>query len=190
MPRLQAVGKNSRSTNLFAMCAIPHKSNGFCKLLGLIACPCWLLIIGGTTALAQTNTSMAAVTAQAAVLARLNEIQNAAQSLDVEKVFSYVLENDSGAVAQNGRLFLARQEALESTRRGFEALQKVEYKFDQQHITLLAPTVALAVGEGTSTAKTKDDQSFTTHFVQSVTLILTNGQWKVFHAHRSFSAVR
>src|ERR1035441_2372369 len=37
------------------------------------------------------------------VLARLGEIQNAAQALDADKVFSFVLENDQGAPGQNGQ---------------------------------------------------------------------------------------
>ena len=123
---------------------------------------------------------------QKAVLARLAEIQDAAQALDPDRVFSFVLENDTGALAQNGRLFLTRKEALESTKQGFQGLQKVNYRFDQQHVTLLAPTVALATGEGSSSATTDDGRTFTTRFAQSVVFMLTNGEWKVFHAHRSF----
>ena len=125
-----------------------------------------------------------------AVLARLAEIQNAAQALDPDKVFSFVLENDAGVLAQNGKLFLTRKEALESTKRGFHGLQKVSYQFDQQHVTLLAPTVALAAGEGSSSATTDDGRTFTTRFAQSVVFVLTNGEWRVFHAHRSFPLAR
>jgi hypothetical protein len=127
---------------------------------------------------------------QKAVLARLAEIQNVAQALDPDKVFSFVMENDAGALAQNGKLFLTREEALESTKRGFRGLQKVSYQFDQQHVTLLSPTVALAAGEGASSATTDDGRTLTTRFAQTVVLVLTNGEWKVFHAHRSFPLAR
>ena len=127
---------------------------------------------------------------QKAILARLAEIQTAAQALDPDKVFSFVLENDAGALAQNGRLFLTRQDALNSTRQGFRGLQKVEYHFDQQHVTLLSPTIALATGEGSASATTDDGRSFTNRFAQSVVLVLTNGEWKVFHAHRSSPRAR
>ncbi len=127
---------------------------------------------------------------QKAVLARLAEIQDAAQSLDPDKVFAFVLENDTGALAQNGKLFLTRKEALESTKRAFQGLQKVDYRFDQQHVTLLSPTVALATGEGLSSATTNDGRTFTTRFAQSVVLVLTSGEWKVYHAHRSFPAAK
>jgi hypothetical protein len=99
-------------------------------------------------ALGQSSKRPVAGDAEKAVLARLAEIQNAAQALDPDKVFSYVLENDKGALAQNGTLFLTRQEALDSTRHGFQGLQKIEYKFDQQHVALLSPTIALAIGGG------------------------------------------
>lgn len=121
-----------------------------------------------------------------AVRARLAEIQNAAQKLNPDKVFSFVLENNKGALAQNGRLFLTREEALKSTKQAFSGLQKVEYTFNQQHVTLLSPTIALAVGEGSSSATTSDGRSFSTPFVQSVVVVLTHGEWKVLHAHRSF----
>jgi hypothetical protein len=121
-----------------------------------------------------------------AVLARLAEIQSAAQTLDAEKVFRFVLENDKGALVQNGKLILTRKEALEATRQGFQRLRKVAYQFDQQHITLISPTVALATGEGSSSATTDDGRTLSTPFAQSVVLVLTNGEWMVLHAHRSF----
>jgi hypothetical protein len=103
---------------------------------------------------------------------------------------SFVLENDTGELAQNGKLLLTRKEALESTRKGFRGLQKVDYRFDQQHVILLSPTVALAAGEGLSSATTDDGRTFTTRFAQSVVFVLTNGEWKVIHAHRSFPAAK
>jgi hypothetical protein len=124
------------------------------------------------------------------VLKRLADIQQAAEGLDADKVFSFVLENDKGALVQNGRLMLTRTEALETTKQGFQGLQKVAYKLDPQHITILSPTIALAVGEGTSFATTKDGRTFTTPFAQSVVFVLTNSEWKVLHAHRSFPLAR
>jgi hypothetical protein len=151
--------------------------------LALIA----VAIITITISRAQTNKT-SAVPPEKAVLARLNDIQEAAQALDADKVFSFVLDNRSGALAQNGRLFLTRSDALESTRRGFQRLQTIHYQFDQQHVTMLSPTIALATGEGVSSATALDGQSFTNRFAQSVVLVLTNGEWEVFHAHRSFPA--
>jgi hypothetical protein len=53
-------------------------------------------------------------------------------------VFTFVLENDQGALLQNGRLFLTRSSASESTRTGFQGLKKADYHFNQQHVTLLS----------------------------------------------------
>src|ERR1035441_3244850 len=98
------------------------------------------------------------------VLARLAEIQDAAQKLDADKVFSFVLENDQGALVQNGKLLLTRQEALEATKLGLQGLRKVNYKFDEQHVTLLSPAIALAVGVGTSSATTADGSTVSAPF--------------------------
>jgi ketosteroid isomerase-like protein len=155
-----------------------------------------IIIVAGASALVvlaavsvsrgQAGKTSTAPDVQKAVLARMAEIQQAAQALDADKVFSFVLENDAGALAQNGKLLLTRKEALESTKQGLQRLQRVEYRFDQQHVTLLSPTIALAVGEGSSSATTDNGRAVDTRFVQSVVLVLTNGEWKVFHSHRSF----
>ena len=97
------------------------------------------------------------------------------------------MQNEHGALAQNGRLFLTREAALETTKQGFQGLRKVDYRFEQQHVTLLSPTIALAVGEGDSTVLLQDGRSLEAHFVQSVVFVLTNGEWKVFHSHRSMA---
>jgi ketosteroid isomerase-like protein len=138
----------------------------------------------------QSSKNSTPADAQKAVLARLAEIQSAAQALDPDKVFSFVLENDAGALAQNGKLFLTRKEALESTKQGFQGLQSVNYRFDEQHVTLLSPTVAVATGEGSSSAALDDGRTLSTRFAQSVVFVLTNGEWKVFHSHRSFPPAR
>ena len=145
-----------------------------------------LIIAAVAVSQGQSSKNSTSPDAQRAVLARLAEIQSAAQALDPDKVFSFVLENDAGALAQNGKLFLTRKEALESTKQGFQRLQKVSYQFDEQHVTLLSPTVALATGEGSSSATLDDGRMLTTRFAQSVVFVLTNGEWKVFHSHRSF----
>ena len=128
--------------------------------------------------------------AERTVQARITEIQNAAQTLDPNKVFSFVLKNDNGALVEDGKLFLTREDAFQSTKQGFEGLGKISYRFEQQHITLLSPTVALAVGEGVSSATTNDGRKISTRFAQSVVFKLTDGEWKVYHAHRSFPATK
>jgi uncharacterized protein (TIGR02246 family) len=161
-----------------------------CKKLISTGAASALVILVTVTGLRGQSGKASSSDSQKAVLARLAQIQEAAQALDADKVFSFVLENDAGAVAQNGRLLLTRKEALESTKQGFQRLQRVEYRFDQQHVTMLSPTVALAVGEGSTSATTESGRAIDARFVQSVVLVLTNGEWKVFHSHRSAPAPR
>ncbi len=156
------------------------------KIINVAITSAFLIIAAVAVSPGQSTRNSTSPDPQKAVLARLAEIQSAAQALDPDKVFSFVLENDAGALAQNGKLFLTRSEALESTKRGFQGLQKVNYQFDEQHVTLLSPTIALASGEGSSSATLDDGRILNTRFAQSVVLVLTNGEWKVFHAHRSF----
>lgn len=144
------------------------------------------VIAAVVTAQEQSSKNVTSANVEKAVLARLAEIQEAAQALDPDKVFSFVMENDNGALAQNGKLYRTRHEALDATKQGFQGLQKADYRFDKQYVTLLSPTVALLTGEGVSSGTTTDGRTLTTPFAQSVVLILTNGEWKVFHAHRSF----
>ena len=160
------------------------------KMIPAAVASALVIMAAVTVSQGQSNKNATPPDIQKAVLARLAEIQAAAQALDPDKVFSFVLENDNGALAQNGKLFLTRKEALESTKQGFQRLQKVDYRFDQQHVTLLSPTVALATGEGLSSATTDDGRTFNGRFAQSVVLVLTNGEWMVFHAHRSFPPAR
>lgn len=152
----------------------------------------WALISGALApvTLGQSGDSLNTQEARAAVLQRMREIEVAARSLDPDKVFSYVLENDAGALLQNGTFFLTRDEALESTRLGFRGLREVDYRFDQQHVTFLSPSAALVTGDGSTTATTDDGQVLTTRFVQSVVLLLADGEWMVLHAHRSFPPAR
>jgi ketosteroid isomerase-like protein len=161
-----------------------------CKLMVVVILSALLIIALIAVTSSQSDKNPVPADAQSAVLARLAEIQNAAEALDAEKVFSYVLENDNGALAQNGRLLLTRKQALESTIQGFQGLQQITYKFDQQHVTLLSPTIALATGEGTSFVTMVDGRTFSSRFAQTVIFVLTDGEWKVFHSHRSFPAAR
>lgn len=162
-----------------------HKMNSY-KRITVAFVSALLIIAAVAVSQGQSSKSPTATEVQKAVLARLAEIQGAAQALDPDKVFSFVLENDEGALAQNGKLLLTRQEALESTKQGFQGLQKMNYRFDEQHASLLSPTVALAVSKGESSATLNDGRTLSTRFVQSVVLVLTNGEWKVFHSHWSF----
>jgi hypothetical protein len=85
---------------------------------------------------------------------------------------------------------MTRGDALESTRQNFVSLQNagahLEYHFDRQDVTFLTPAIALVTGQGLTTVTTAEGRTAKVPFAQSVVLLLTNGDWKVFHAHRSF----
>lgn len=46
--------------------------------------------------------------------------------------------------------------------------------------------LAVVTGEGLTSATLDDGRTLSRRFAQSVVLVLTDGDWKVFHAHRSF----
>jgi len=121
-----------------------------------------------------------------AVLETHSEIEKAAQTLDLEKLYAFVLENDKGSQVQDGRIILTRKDALDSTKQGMQGLKSVDYDLEQQHVTVLSSTAALLVADGTTTAVTDKGRSFSVRFAQSVLFVLRDGEWKVLHAHRSF----
>ena len=118
----------------------------------------------------------------------LRAIQVAAEKLDVDGVFGRVMENDGGALVQNGRVLLTRGAALESTREGFRGVRKIKYTVGQEHVTILAADLALVVSDGQSHLELEDGRVFDTPFAQSVLLKRVAGSWNVLHAHRSFPA--
>ena len=118
----------------------------------------------------------------------LRAIQVAAEKLDVDAVFAHVTDNNQGALVQNGRVLLTRDDALESTRDGFRGVRKIRYSIGQEHVTMLGGDLALVVSDGQSHLELNDGRVFDTPFAQSVLLRRISGTWKVLHAHRSFPA--
>ncbi len=122
---------------------------------------------------------------EAAVLDTNAKMTQAAQALDADRMFSFMLDTNKGSVIQNGAIALTREQALDQVRRGFRGLSKIEYRWKQQHVTVVSPTVAVLVGEGESTATTQQGETFVTPFAQTQVFKLTDGTWKILHAHHS-----
>ena len=120
-----------------------------------------------------------------AVLEVSAQMSAAGEAMDAEKLFAYVLENDKGALVQNGKVLRTRPEALALVRANLRGLQSVRYEWRSQHVTVLSRTLALLVAEGQSSATTQDGRSFTTPIAQSLLLTLTKDGWRVLHAHQS-----
>ncbi|MFC1634344.1 nuclear transport factor 2 family protein [Planctomycetota bacterium] len=121
-----------------------------------------------------------------AILKVHSEMMKAAKNLDVEALFSHVLDMNMGVIVQDGRIMTTRQEALNSTRQGLQGLNSVSYKYNRKHTTVISPTVALWVADGTTSATIIGDAGdVSVAFAETIVFVKRGGQWKVLHAHRS-----
>ncbi|MHC4665084.1 MAG: nuclear transport factor 2 family protein [Planctomycetota bacterium] len=119
-----------------------------------------------------------------AILEVHEEMKTAAQKLDIETLYGYVLDS-KGPIIEDGRLRQTRQEALELTRQGFQGITNLSYTYNNKNITMISPTAALWVAEGTSSLTIEDGRNFSAAFAETIIFTLRDGQWKVLHAHRS-----
>lgn len=126
-------------------------------------------------------------TIEQAIIDTQAKMQQAAQRGDVDALYAYVLEMDKGVIIEDGRIRWTRQDALSSTRQGLHGLKNLSYAYSQKRITVISPTMALWVGEGTSSATLQDGRQISVPFAESILFVQKEGQWKVFHAHRSVS---
>jgi len=152
------------------------------KVLFLLAC----FPLVGTT---QCNRKAISVKQQQAIESAILDVQakmkQAAEGRDVEALYKYVLEMDKGVIIEDGRIRWTRQEALNSTKQGLQGLKDLSYAYTQKYVTVISPTVALWVGEGTSSATLEDGRQFAVPFAETIVFVQKDGQWKVLHAHRS-----
>ncbi len=137
----------------------------------------------------QCNRKTISVKQQQAIETAIFDLQakmkEAAEGRDVDALYKYVLEMDKGVIIEDGRIRWTRQEAVNSTRQGLQGLKDLSYSYSQKFVTVISPTVALWVGEGTSSATLQDGRQISVPFAESIVFMLKDGQWKVFHAHRS-----
>ena len=120
-----------------------------------------------------------------AVLETSAQMTRAAENLDVDRLFSFMLPNDRGSIVQYGNVLQTREQALAQTREGFRGVRSIEYRWKRQQVTVISPTVALLVSEGEAHMTTEQGASFSRSFAKSLVFVLTDGQWKVLHAHQS-----
>jgi uncharacterized protein (TIGR02246 family) len=120
-----------------------------------------------------------------AVLDVSAQMSAAGEARDAARLFSYILENDKGAIVQNGSVSQTRSEALVQTEANLRGIQSIKYTWRRQQVTVISPVVAVLVASGESAAVTDDGRSFTTPFAQTLVFVLTQGQWRVLHAHQS-----
>ena len=149
-----------------------------------------LLLLAALSALILAASEPEEKNIETAVLRTSAQMTEAGQALDADRLFSFMLESSKGSVIQNGVIALTREQALDQVRRGFRGLSKIEYRWKQQLVSVLSPTIAILIAEGESTATTKQGDTIVTPFAQTNVFVLTDGRWKVLHAHHSSSARR
>ena len=122
-----------------------------------------------------------------AVLEVNAQMTRAAEDRDIDRLFSFMLPNDRGSIVQSGSLLLTREEALATVKGNFQGVASVKYRWSRQLVTVISPTTALLVGDGESEFRTAQDPpaTFVRRFSQTVLFVLTDGKWKVLHAHMS-----
>ena len=123
-----------------------------------------------------------------AVLETNARMTEAANRLDADAFFAYILETDKGLIIQNGTLFKSRQEALESVKRGFQGIAKMDRQFENPQVTVISPDLALLVSEGSTTATLTDGRILNRRFAVSLVFLRKDGQWKLLHGHYSMPA--
>jgi hypothetical protein len=129
-------------------------------------------------------------TVEEAVLAVHAEMTRAGEAVDVDRLFSYMLDTDKGSVVQNGVVLATRQEALERVRGDLRGIRSIQYRWQRQLVTVLSPEVALLTAEGESAVTTTAGGTFTAPFAQTVVFVLRDGEWKAIHAHQSSPLTR
>ena len=132
----------------------------------------------------QTSSFDNAAQAEVAILKTHNALIAAAEKRDAKTMFSYVLENDKAAIAQNGQL-LSRQEAMEQTQQGFERVTDIKYTFKQRNITMLSPTTGLLTATGITTSTVETGRTFTSTFANTTVFVFRDDGWKIIHGHHS-----
>jgi len=157
------------------------KSNAI-KIFLLTVC---ILIIGAIQINPQEMLNNEQQEIENAIAGVHKKMQQAAQQGDIDSLYQYILDMAKGVIIEDGKLRQTRQEALNATRQGMQGLQNLSYSYSQKYITVLSPTAALWVGEGTSSATLKDGRQFSVPFAETIVFIKKDGQWKVLHAHRS-----
>ncbi len=126
-----------------------------------------------------------AAAVRTAVLQVNDAMTQAANRLDADGFFSYILDTDEGLIVQDGEIFRTRQEALDAVRRGFAGLVKVDRKLEDPHVTVISPDAALLVANGTTAATLADGRTFERRFAVSLLFVRRDGTWKLLHGHYS-----
>lgn len=146
-------------------------------------------LLAATAALAQPKFAGPDATVRAAVEAAVLEtnakMTAAADRLDADAFFEFILDTDKGLIIQNGTLFKSRAEALAAVKRGFQGIAKMERQLDHPQVTVISPECALLAAEGNTKATLSDGRTINSRFTVSLVFVRQGGQWKLLHGHYS-----
>ncbi len=112
-------------------------------------------------------------------------ITEAAGRADVEMMFRCVAENGNAIFMNDGKQLLTRKQAYEFYKEQYKSIQKVEYQFSRQDVTVISPQTALWIERGRANATTTDGRTFETSFNQTIVFVLTKDDWKALYVHAS-----
>ena len=124
-----------------------------------------------------------------AVLATNAEMIAAANRLDVDAFFDFIVDTDKGMIVQNGVIFRTRQEAYDAVKRGLQGVAKLDRRFENPQVTVISPDTALLVSGGSTAATLEDGRAINARFAVSLVFVLKDGRWKVLHGHYSMPAM-
>ncbi len=124
-------------------------------------------------------------TVEKAVLETHHQMVAAADALDAEGFFAFILDTATGPVIQDGRLFPTRAEALEVVERSFEGVARVERVYESEDVTVISEKAALLTGRGSTTVTLEDGRSFESSFAVSLVFVRKGDGWRVLHGHYS-----
>ncbi len=137
---------------------------------------------------ANATTADSGMSQPAVVQAVLNanaRLTKDANRLDTDAFFAGIVDSDETRIIQDGTLFKTRAEAMAAVRSGSQGVAKLERSFNDPHVTVLAPGVALLTADGTTAATMQDGRTIDRRFAVSLVFVLRDGQWKLFHGHYS-----
>lgn len=144
-----------------------------------------LFIFGAARCFGGDVTADRSAEIKAQVVAAYDQSIAAAEALDLDSLFGALGNNDNGALIANGRMFLSRTEVIDSTRTNFQGIRALKYEVGPRRVTVLSPTAALLVTNGTLNGETVDGARFTRSFAHTVVYVRENGRWLVLHTHQS-----
>ncbi|RPI28602.1 MAG: DUF4440 domain-containing protein [Acidobacteria bacterium] len=155
------------------------------KFLGItllfICIPAVLPGLGGTEQVpADQQTAI-----ESAIQDQHTRLKTAAEQLDADVLFKYVLSSAKGVIIEDGQVRWTRDEALASTRQGLKGLKQLSYVYGRKELTVISPDVVLWVGQGTASATLQDGREISAPFAETIVFARKEGQWQVLHAHRS-----